>query len=201
MFCTDLIFYLIANYFLKLFSITKQQYNSYEKSIACRKKLLIILKISVFHYLLYKILVNISKGIWKGSLRIYIKQVKKYLSIGYKFTVIIIIGISLFCYIGQKHIFNWIVSDDSVILSAENLILWLFVMALTKVGYQIYMVYLQGIGKERDILQSTIAAMIIASISIVVSGKVFSLSGVYFVISSKYLILSIIYFRQAKSME
>lgn len=87
--------------------------------------------------------------------------------------MIIIIGISLFCYIGQKHIFNWIVSDDSVILSAENLILWLFVMALTKVGYQIYMVYLQGIGKERDILQSTIAAMIIASISIVVSGKVF----------------------------
>ena len=131
----------------------------------------------------------------------HVKQVKKYLSIGYKFTVIIIIGISLFCYIGQKHIFNWIVSDDSVILSAENLILWLFVMALTKVGYQIYMVFLQGIGKERDILQSTIAAMIIASISIVVSGKVFSLSGVYFVISSKYLILSMVYFRQSKSME
>lgn len=150
---------------------------------------------------MYKILVNISKGIWKGSLRIYIKQAKKYLSIGYKFTVIIIIGISLFCYIGQKHIFNWIVSDDSVILSAENLILWLFVMALTKVGYQIYMVYLQGIGKERDILQSRIAATIIASISIMVSGKVFSLSGVYFVISSKYLILLLIYFRQAKSME
>ena len=86
-------------------------------------------------------------------------------------------------------------------MSAENLILWLFVMALTKVGYQIYMVYLQGIGKERDVLQSTIAAMIIASISIVVSGKVFSLSGVYFVISSKYLILSMVYFRQSKSME
>lgn len=150
---------------------------------------------------MYKILVNISKEIWKGSLRIYIKQAKKYLSIGYKFTVIIIIGISLFCYIGQKNIFSWIVSDDTVILSAENLILWLFVMALTKVGYQIYMVYLQGIGKERDILQSTIAAMIIASISIVVSGKVFSLSGVYFVISSKYLILLMVYFRQAKSME
>lgn len=113
---------------------------------------------------MYKILVNISKEIWKGSLRTYIKQAKKYLSIGYKFTVIIIIGISLFCYIGQKHIFNWIISDDSVILSAENLILWLFVMALTKVGYQIYMVYLQGIGKERDILQSTIAAMIILSL-------------------------------------
>ena len=63
------------------------------------------------------------------------------------------------------------------------------------------MVYLQGIGKERDVLQSIIAAAIIASISIVVSGKVFSLSGVYFVISSKYLILSVIYFRQAKSME
>ena len=43
--------------------------------------------------------------------------------------------------------------------------------------------------------------MIIASISIVVSGKVFSLSGVYFVISSKYLILSMVYFRQSKSME
>ncbi len=114
--------------------------------------------------------------------------------------MIIIIGISLFCYIGQKHIFNWIVSDNSVILSAENLILWLFVMALSKVGYQIYMVYLQGIGKERDVLQSTIAAAIIASISIVVSGKVFSLSGVYFVISSKYLILSMVYFRQTKSM-
>ena len=74
-------------------------------------------------------------------------------------------------------------------------------MALTKVGYQIYMVFLQGIGKERDILQSTIAAAIIASINIVVSGKVFSLSGVYFVISSKYLILSMVYFRQSKSME
>ena len=137
----------------------------------------------------------------EGIFKNLYKTSEKYLSIGYKFTVIIIIGISLFCYIGQKHIFNWIVSDDSVILSAENLILWLFVMALTKVGYQIYMVYLQGIGKERDILQSTMAATIIASISIVVSGKVFSLSGVYFVISSKYLILSIIYFRHAKSMK
>lgn len=127
-----------------------------------------------------------------------INQAERYIKIGRQFTVGVIIGLSILCFICKTQVFELIISDKAVIERAGHLLLWVLIIALSKVAYQFYIGYLQGVGKEKYIFLSAVTSTVISSIAVLLLGEMFALIGVYLVMCGKYFILSIIYRRQIR---
>lgn len=126
------------------------------------------------------------------------KQAERYIRIGCQFTVGVIIGLSILCFICKTQVFGLIISDKAVIERAGHLLLWVLIIASSKVAYQFYMGYLQGIGKEKYIFASAVTSTVVSSIAVLRLGELYALSGVYFVMIGKYSILSIIFVRKVQ---
>lgn len=125
-------------------------------------------------------------------------QAERYIKIGRQFTVGVIVGLSIFCFVCKTQMFGLIISDKTVIERAGHLLLWVLIIAVSKVTYQFYMGYLQGVGKEKYIFISAVTSTVISSIAVLLLGELFALSGIYFVMIGKYFVLSTIFVRKVK---
>ncbi|MBS6196301.1 MAG: hypothetical protein KH828_12055 [Clostridiales bacterium] len=121
------------------------------------------------------------------------KEAESYLKSGQRITMLVIAGLGGICYVWQKQIFHWIVTDDVTVFRAGEFLFWIVAIALTKVVYQFRMGYLQGIGKEKYVLGSAVISTVMASAGVAVLGGILGLPGVYFVLGGKYLILSLVF--------
>ncbi len=125
-------------------------------------------------------------------------QAERYIRIGRRFTFGVIICLSILCFICKTQVFRLVVSDETVIKQAGHLLLWVLVIAFSKIAYQFYMGYLQGAGKEKYIFISAVISTVISSIAVFLLGELFALIGVYLVMCGKYFILSVVYRRQIR---
>lgn len=122
-----------------------------------------------------------------------IDQVKKYLMVGQLMTVAMTITVSLLYFPWRHQLLGLIVSNQTVIRTAEKILLFTIVVILMKIPYQFYMSYLQGIGKEKFVFLCTTMATIVASIGVVIFANVMKLPGIYLVMIVEYLILALVY--------
>ena len=90
---------------------------------------------------------------------------------------------------GTSHI----LPDQTVICDASKLLAWVLGIAFTKIAYQFYMGYLQGVGKEKYIFACSVLSTSVSSIVAMIVGSYLELPGIYLVLIGKYLILSIFF--------
>ena len=127
-------------------------------------------------------------------------QAQRYLTVGRNFTSGVIIGLSLLCFAFRTQVFGLILSDKSVMDCAGQLLVWILILAFSKVAYQFYLGYLQGTGKEKYILACALVSTVLTSVAVTVSGELFALPGVYLVMIGKYFIFSLIFIRKIRSL-
>lgn len=125
--------------------------------------------------------------------------VKRYLRAGQLLAFAVVSGLCLLCFLRQKEILGWIISDGSVISRAGRLLHWVFAMLLARIAYQFYMGYLQGTGEERFVFTSAALSTAVSSLGAILFGRLWGLPGVYFVMTAGFLVLSVIYIRKAAS--
>lgn len=118
---------------------------------------------------------------------------RQYLRIGLGMGLTVIGGLCLLCFLFQRMIMGWIVSDETVIASAGTLLGWVFLSLLAKLPYPFYMGCLQGTGDEKFVFQSAAIAACLSSVSAAILGPLLGLAGLYLVMTMQSLILATVY--------
>ena len=129
-----------------------------------------------------------------------VEQAQRYLTVGRNFTSGVLIGLGLLCFAFRTQVFGLILSGRSVMDCAGQLLVWILILAFSKVTYQFSLGYLQGTGKEKYILACAIVSTVLTSVAVTISGELFSLPGVYLVMIGKYFIFSLIFMRKIRSL-
>lgn len=124
------------------------------------------------------------------------KKVSSYLKAGILSGMVII---SILCISGfgwHDYMFRWVIGDCEVMGAAGEYWGLISFYILLKVPYQIYMSYLQGVGKEHFVLGCTSIGTAVSSVMVMIFGGFLGLKGIYLVMSLEYTILIIIYRHQ-----
>lgn len=119
--------------------------------------------------------------------------VKDYLKCGIKLTFGIIALLCILCGVFRNVLLHLIVDDLHIIREAQKLLVFLFLLQLAKVPYQIRMSYLQGVGREKFVLLCTAIGTICSSIGVIIAGNIAGLIGIYLVMAAELVILGICY--------
>ena len=129
------------------------------------------------------------------------RAVRRYLKSGLFLTSLVIGLLCIFCRIFDRPLLQLIVTDDHIIQQAQQLLGPAFLLQFARIPYQIYMNYLQGIGREKYVLIGTAAGTACAGIGVIIAGNAAGLTGLYLVMAAELCILGTCYiFRVRKSL-
>lgn len=120
-------------------------------------------------------------------------RAERYLKLGRQSTGKMLAVLALLCFIFRTQVLHLILPDQTVICDASKLLAWVLGIAFTKIAYQFYMGYLQGVGKEKYIFACSVLSTSVSSIVAMIVGSYLELPGIYLVLIGKYLILSIFF--------
>lgn len=125
--------------------------------------------------------------------------VKNYLTCGIRLAFCVIAALCALCGIFGKTLLYLIVDDAAVVAKAQHLLLFVFLLLLAKIPYQIYMNFLQGIGRERFVLLGTAVGTAGASLGCMIAGTLFGLPGIYSAMTVELAALGFCYAAAARS--
>ncbi|MDO4326449.1 MAG: MATE family efflux transporter [bacterium] len=123
--------------------------------------------------------------------------VKRYLKSGILLASGVIFSLSILCTVFQTKILYWIVTDSETIAASRQFLPLVFAVQIAKIPYQIYMNYLQGIGKERFVFVCTAFGTIVAGLGILILAEWIGLPAVYFILLLEFGTLTIVYLKQS----
>lgn len=124
------------------------------------------------------------------------KAVRRYLRCGVRLAFLVVAGLCCFSAAFWSEIFRWIVTDRETIAFAGSLLPVALAVPLARVSYQVYMMYLQGAGKDKDVFICTSAATVLVSALVLPTARFFGLGGIYCVLTGQYLVLARFYQRK-----
>lgn len=127
-------------------------------------------------------------------------RAERYLKLGRQSTGKMLAVLALLCFIFRTQVLHLILPDQTVICDASKLLAWVLGIAFTKIAYQFYMGYLQGVGKEKYIFACSVLSTSVSSIVAMIVGSYLELPGIYLVLIGKYLILSIFFVSKTKAL-
>lgn len=119
--------------------------------------------------------------------------VRHYLKSGLLLAFGIVSLLCALCGMFNKPLLHLIVDDDPVIQQAQRLLWLAFLMPPAKIPYQVYMNYLQGVGREKLVLSCTAAGTFVTGISAIIAGKLAGLAGLYLVMTAEFILLGTCY--------
>ncbi|MDE7028489.1 MAG: hypothetical protein K2P63_00740 [Lachnospiraceae bacterium] len=102
-----------------------------------------------------------------------------YLTCGMRLTFCAIAALCALCSILGGRLLYLIVDDTDIVSGAQELLIFVFLLLLARIPCQIYMNYLQGIGRERFVLRCTAVGTACASLGCMALGALFGLPGIY----------------------
>lgn len=119
--------------------------------------------------------------------------VRHYLKSGLLLAFGIVSLLCVLCGIFNQPLLHLIVGDDTVIQQAQRLLWLAFLMPPAKIPYQVYMNYLQGIGREKLVLLCTAVGTSITGIGVIIAGKFAGLAGLYLIMTAELILLGTCY--------
>lgn len=124
--------------------------------------------------------------------------VRRFLKSGHLLSFGVVGSLCVFFGFFRQPLLRLVIDDNAVIQLAQKELLFVFLMQLAKIPYQIHMNYLQGIGKEKFVLHCTASGTIGAGIGVIVAGMFAGLTGLYLVMTAELIILGVCYMLQAQ---
>lgn len=128
-------------------------------------------------------------------------KARRYLQAGQRMAFRLVFGLGVLCILFRSRLLGLLLADQAVLDCAGGMLVWMLAAAVSKVNHQFYLGYLQGTGREREVLVWEILSAGIASAAVLALGRLFALPGVYLVMAGKPLVLSLIFRRRISSEE